>query len=145
MSGTSQQPPGVSNISEGASLALVNHQLGTMRQDMRDMKEAVQAMAEGITKMGLIERDLEHFKSGQERAFVAISKVEDHQEVADRRIAALEQLGPAIQAVPTLDTRVRSLENVSMNSTRTSSWVDKGVLGAFVLLAMYVGSKLGIV
>ena len=91
--------------------------LETLHGDVVEMKQALNKLSDAITKLALVEQQQNQIAQALERAFKAISKIED---------------------------RLSALETDSPKSKETSQWVDRFIFGAVMLVAGAIGSKLGI-
>ena len=96
---------------------ILAHKLETLHGDVVEMKQALNKLSEAITKLALVEQQQNQIAQALDRAFKTISKIET-------RVAALEQEAP--------------------KGKETSQWVDRLILGAVMLAAGAIGSKLGI-
>jgi hypothetical protein len=91
--------------------------LDMLHSDVVDMKTALGELSKAITKLALVEERQSQTAEALERAFKAIGKIED-------RLSALEQAAP--------------------KSKETSNWVDRFILAAVVIVAGFVGAKVGL-
>lgn len=96
---------------------VISLKLEVLHNDVVDMKKALSELSKAITKLALVEQQQNQTAEALERAFKAISKLDD-------RIAALELVAPKGQ--------------------ETSVWVDRFVLGAIILVFSIIGGKIGI-
>lgn len=100
-------------MSESNVLAV---KLDMLHDDVIEMKTALNELSKAITKLALVEERQTKTAEALERAFKAISKIED-------RISALEQAAP--------------------KTKETSTWVDRFILGIVVMVMGFAGTKLG--
>lgn len=100
-------------MSESNVLAV---KLDMLHDDVIEMKTALNELSKAITKLALVEERQAKTAEALERAFKAISKIED-------RISALEQAAP--------------------KTKETSAWVDRFILGIVVMVMGFTGTKLG--
>lgn len=97
-------------------VGLLSHRLGTLHDDVTEMKVAMKDLATAITKLALIEERQANAAAAQERAFKVLERLET-------RVGALELLVPA--------------------NKRISIWVDRAAWGSAGLLVMFVLKKSG--
>lgn len=90
--------------------------LEALHSDVSDIKSSLDKVSEAITKLALVEQQQNQIASSLERAFKAISKVED-------RLVALEQATPTV--------------------TETAKWVDRGLVALAGAGAVLVGKSFG--
>jgi len=102
---------------EGPVAELLNMRLGTLHDDVGEMKAAMKDLAAAITKLALIEERQSNAAAAMERAFLALEKVEN-------RLAVLEAHVPA--------------------NKRVSIWIDRATWAGMGLLAMLVVKKSGL-
>ena len=95
-------------------LNLLSVRLQSLHEDVGDIKGTLQNLTAAITKLALVEERLSVTMAAQERAFKAISNVEN-------RIAALES------KVPVTDN--------------TMKWVDRGITAIVAAAVMFVWEK----
>ena len=100
-------------MSESNVLAV---KLDMLHDDVIEMKIALNELSKAITKLALVEERQAKTAEALERAFKAISKIED-------RISALEQAAP--------------------KTKETSTWEDRFILGIVVMVMGFAGTKLG--
>ena len=91
--------------------------LDMLHADVVDMKTALGELSKAITKLALVEERQSRTAEALERAFKAISKIED-------RLSLLEQSAP--------------------KAKETSAWVDRFVLAAVVAVMGFFGTRLGL-
>lgn len=108
----------------GSVVAILDARLQSLHEDVSEIKTALSDLASAITKLALIEERQTQTSMAMERAFAAVSKIEEK-----------------IQAI---DDRLRAVEKSDVNQSRTSEYVDKAVWGAVGLLAMFAASRLGL-
>ena len=87
-----------------------------LHSDVVDMKTALNELSKAITKLALVEERQAQTANAMERAFKAISKIED-------RLTALELAAP--------------------KTKETNAWMDRFILAIVVTAAGFVGTKLG--
>ena len=110
---------------EQETLAILNTRLGSLHDDVGEMKTVLNRLTDAITKLALIEQQQAQTVSAIERAFKTIEKVEGRCERAETRLNAIEQQLP--------------------NVTRTSVWMDRAVWAAAAAACMYVAKAAGII
>ena len=98
------------------STEILTVKLEALHSDVSDIKSALDKVSEAITKLALVEQQQNQIASSLERAFKAISKVED-------RLVALEQATPTV--------------------TETAKWVDRGLVALAGAGAVLVGKSFG--
>jgi hypothetical protein len=86
---------------ENADVAILAERLSSLHSDVSEIKSVMRDLTAAITQLALVEERQANVAAAQERMFVALERLE-------ARITALERLEPA--------------------STKTSVWVDRGVL-----------------
>ena len=91
--------------------------LDMLHSDVVDMKTALNELSKAITKLALVEERQSQTAEALERAFKAISRIED-------RLSILERSAP--------------------KSKETSAWVDRFIFGAVMAVAGFIGTKLGL-
>ena len=91
--------------------------LEVLHQDVSEIKDALKSLSDAITKLALVEERQTETAKALERCFKGLEKLEE---------------------------RVAVLERASVNTSRTSHWVDKIVLGAVILAAMFIAKKVGL-
>ena len=92
-------------------------QLENLHRDVKGMEQVLQELTKAITKLAVMEERQSNAHQAIERAFGILSKIEE---------------------------RVAALERVVVNSTRTSTWVDRGVWAAAAAAAVYIAKKAGL-
>ena len=90
--------------------------LDMLHSDVVDMKTALNELSKAITKLALVEERQAQTANAMERAFKAISKIED-------RLTALELAAP--------------------KTKETNAWMDRFILAIVVTAAGFVGTQLG--
>ena len=88
-----------------------------LHSDVVDMKTALNELSKAITKLALVEERQAQTADAMERAFKAISKIEE-------RLSALELAAP--------------------KTKETNAWVDRFILALVITIAGFVGTKLGL-
>lgn len=91
--------------------------LETLHEDVTQIKDALTKLSDAIVKLALIEERQTVASAALERAFKALQRVEE---------------------------RVTDLELANINTSRTSSWVDKLVTAAIGIILILVLKKVGI-
>jgi len=92
--------------------------LDMLHTDVVDMKAALGELSKSINKLALVEERQTQTAQALERAFKAISKIED-------RVTVLEQDAP--------------------KTKETSAWVDRFILAVVVVVMGFVGTRLGLI
>ena len=87
-----------------------------LHSDVVDMKTALNELSKAITKLALVEERQAQTANAMERAFKAISKIED---------------------------RLSSLELTAPKTKETNAWMDRFILAIVVTAAGFVGTQLG--
>ncbi len=98
------------------STEILTVKLEALHSDVSDIKSALDKVSEAITKLALVEQQQNQIASSLERAFKAISKLED-------RLVSLEQATPTV--------------------TETAKWVDRGLVALAGAGAVLVGKSFG--
>ena len=96
---------------------VLEHKLETLHTDVRKIESVLQDLTAAITRLAVVEERQSTTAAALERAFKALSKVED-------RVAAIELQVPA--------------------NRKISVWIDRVTWAALGLLAMYVMKSLGV-
>jgi len=91
--------------------------LEVLHSDVVEVKTALNELSKAITKLALVEQQQNQTAQALERAFKAISKLDD-------RVFSLEQAAPKVK--------------------ETSAWVDRFILAAMILVFSILGAKIGI-
>jgi hypothetical protein len=107
-----------------SSMARVAARLESFESSFDDLKGDMRKMAEAVTKLAVMEERQVSANQAQERAFNAIKRVEDE--------------------VTFVRTKLSALELASVDSKRTSAWIDKAVLAIVLVVAMFVAAKVGL-
>jgi hypothetical protein len=105
-------------------MARVAARLESFESSFDDLKGDMRKMAEAVTKLAVMEERQVSANQAQERAFNAIKRVEDE--------------------VTFVRTKLSALELASVDSKRTSAWIDKAVLAIVLVVAMFVAAKVGL-
>ena len=100
-----------------ASDDILQVKLEILHTDVVEVKNALAELSKAITKLALVEQQQSQTAQALERAFKAISKIED-------RLASLEKSQP--------------------KTKETSDWVDRFIMGIIFIAAGFIGSKLGV-
>ena len=100
-----------------AEADVLSHKLETLHSDVRKIESVLQDLTAAITRLAVVEERQSTTAAALERAFKALSKVED-------RVATLELQVPA--------------------NRKLSVWVDRVTWAALGLLGMYVMKSLGL-
>lgn len=98
------------------SIALATR-LEVLHNDVGEIKDALKSLSEAITKLALVEERQTETTRALERCFKGLEKLEE---------------------------RVSKLERATVDASRTSQWVDKVVLAAVMLAAMFIARKVGL-
>ena len=96
---------------------VISVKLEVLHGDVVEMKKALSELSKAITKLALVEQQQNQTAEALERAFKAISKLDD-------RVGDLEQMAP--------------------KGKETSEWVDRFILAVMACAAGFVGMKLGV-
>jgi len=96
------------------NIDLLSARIHTLHEDVSEIKGTLQNLTTAITKLALVEERLANTTAAQERAFGAISKIEN-------RLSALEL------KVPVTDNAMK--------------WVDRGVTALVAAAAMFIWDK----
>lgn len=96
------------------NIDLLSARIHTLHEDVSEIKGTLQNLTTAITKLALVEERLANTTAAQERAFGAISKIEN-------RLSALEF------KVPVTDNAMK--------------WVDRGVTALVAAAAMFIWDK----
>lgn len=107
--------------SEAEMLAL---RLESLHSDVGEIKGAMRELTDAITKLALVEERQMHANAAIDRAFKAVSKIDERVERIEGRIVEIEK------ALPGLD--------------RNALWVERGVWAALGLLGMYIAKATGL-
>jgi len=91
--------------------------LDMLHTDVVDMKAALGELSKSINKLALVEERQTQTAQALERAFKAVSKLED-------RLTILEQAAP--------------------KTKETGVWVDRFILALVVVVMGFVGTRLGL-
>lgn len=91
--------------------------LEILHGDVVEVKTALNKLSDAVTKLALVEQQLNQTAGALERAFKAISKIED-------RLTMLEQAQP--------------------KNRETSQWMDRIMIAVVVFAAGIIGGKLGV-
>lgn len=91
--------------------------LEVLHNDVSEIKDALKTLSDAITKLALVEERQTETTKALERCFKGLEK---------------------------LEVRVAAVERVTVNASRTSQWVDKVVLGAVILVMLFVAKKVGL-
>jgi len=100
-----------------ASDDVLGVKLEVLHHDVVEVKKVLNELSKAITKLALVEQQQNQTAEALERAFKAISKLDD-------RTTALELAAPKVK--------------------ETSVWVDRFILGAIMLVFSLIGGKIGI-
>ena len=100
-----------------SEITVLATRIESLHGDVSEIKDALKALSEAITKLALVEERQSQTAQALERAFVAIEKIEN---------------------------RVDTLEQVAVNSRRVSDWVDRAVWAAAAATVVYVAKVLRI-
>ena len=115
--------------------------------DMSDMKHGIAKMADALTKLAIIDERQTQTILAQERAFMALERVEErlrtHELVCKDQDKEVRQL--IADSNERLSARVGELEKAEPMQEQTGKWVMAAVWGAAGLLALFVAKQLGLV
>ena len=100
-----------------ASEDVLKVKLEVLHSDVVEVKTALNELSKAITKLALVEQQQNQTAQALERAFKAISKIED-------RLSNLEQAQP--------------------KTKETSEWVDRIILAIVGCAAAFIGVKVGV-
>jgi hypothetical protein len=98
-------------------IQVIAARLDNLHDDVSGMRDVLRELATAVTKLAVIEERQTQSAQALERAFIALEKVEG-------RIAALEKAQPIQQ--------------------QSADWVGKAVWAAVVVVAVFVGKKVGL-
>jgi predicted phage tail protein len=111
-----------------------------LAQDMSEMKHGIAKMADALTKLAIVEERQTQTILAQERAFMALERVEErlrtHELVCKDQDKEVRQL--IADSNERLSARVGELEKAEPMQAQTSKWVTAGVWGALALLASFI-------
>jgi len=96
------------------NIDLLSARIHTLHEDVSEIKGTLQNLTTAITKLALVEERLANTTAAQERAFKAISRMEE-------RLCALER------KIPLTDN--------------TTKWVDRGITALVAAAAMFIWDK----
>jgi len=102
---------------EAGDIRVLATRLGDLHEDVTEIKGAMKTLSEAITKLALVEDRQANTAEALERAFKAIERVE-------LRLTKLELEGPA--------------------HNRAAALIDKALIGAVIIVALYVSKKVGL-
>jgi chromosome segregation ATPase len=88
-----------------------------LHSDMVEMKAVLNKMSEALTKLALVEQQLEQTSEALNRAFKLVSKIED---------------------------RVTALESGAAKTKETTIWLDRFLLGVASAIGSFAAYKLGL-
>ena len=118
-----------------------------LAQDMSEMKHGIAKMADALTKLAIVEERQTQTILAQERAFMALERVEErlrtHELVCKDQDKEVRQL--IADSNERLSARVGELEKAEPMQEQTGKWVMAAVWGAAGLLALFVAKQLGLV
>ena len=95
--------------------------LEALHTDVSEVKAALNKLSDAITKLALVEQQQGQIATSLERAFKAISKIED-------RVTSLEQ--QQAMAKP--------------QQTEMAKWVDRGLVAALTAGTVLIGKSIGL-
>ena len=111
-----------------------------LAQDMNEMKHGITKMADALTKLAIVEERQTQTILAQERAFMALERVEERQRTHE--LLCRDQDKEVRQLITDsnerLSARVGELEKAEPMQAQTSKWVTAGVWGALALLASFL-------
>jgi hypothetical protein len=91
--------------------------LDLLHGDVQDMKSVLKELTAAISRLAVVESDQGHIRAAQERAFNVLEKLEN---------------------------RMAAVEITAANASRTSGWVDKGVVAVIATVGAYLATRLGL-
>lgn len=97
---------------------ILAHRLGTLHDDVVEMKDSLRSLTAAITKLALIEERQAQASNALQRAFEAIERIEK---------------------------RLSEVERVGLDATRTSAWMDRALWAAAAAAVMFVAEKVGLI
>lgn len=100
-----------------SDMAVLSQRLETLHEDVGEVKSALKALSEAITKLALVEERQSQTSQALERAFIAIERIEN---------------------------RISKLERVSADHRRFNIWVDRAIWALAAAAAMFVAKKVGL-
>ena len=100
-------------------------EFSALREDIGELRAAMNKVADALIGLARLEEKHNNSARAIERAFIDINKVD-------------------IKA-DALDLRVKNMEIAQPSNNKTSEWVEKLLIGAACVLAMFVLKKMGIV
>jgi uncharacterized protein YoxC len=99
------------------STEILTVKLEALHTDVSEIKTALDKVSDAITKLALVEQQQNQIAASLERAFKAISKVED---------------------------RLTKLEQTHTTHTEMAKWVDRGLVGLAGAGAVLLGKTFGL-
>lgn len=100
-----------------SEIAVLTTKLETLHDDVGEIKDALRVLSDAITKLALVE---------------------------ERQVQTSQALERAFQAIERIDGRVDNLEQVAVNSKRTSDWIDRAVWAVAAAGAVYAAKAVGL-
>lgn len=100
-----------------SDMAVLSQRLETLHEDVGEVKTALKALSEAITKLALVEERQSQTSLALERAFIAIERIE---------------------------TRLAKLEQASVENRRFNIWLDRAIWSMAAAAAMFVAKKVGL-
>lgn len=100
-----------------SDMAVLSQRLETLHEDVGEVKTALKALSEAITKLALVEERQSQTSQALERAFIAIERIE---------------------------ARVAKLEGSSAENRRINIWVDRAIWALAAAAAMFMVKKVGL-
>ena len=98
-------------------MKLLSYRIGTLHDDVSEMKTSMRVLAEAVTKLALVEDRQEQAANAMERSF---------------------------RLMEGLETRVSTIEKSYPGLKKTEIWVDRAVWGIVVAVSVFVAKRLGL-
>ena len=113
----------------------VERRLESIQGDMSEMRTVLRELTTAVTKLAVIEERQNQTRDELGRAFREIDKCNSGHEVRHSAEVADYKL---------LQLRIAALELQSPATKQTNVWVTSAMVGAVVLVAMFVAAKVGL-
>jgi len=91
--------------------------LDLLHSDVQDMKTVLKELTAAISRLAVVESDMSHFSTAQERAFKVLERLEQ---------------------------RVTALEKHDVSNNQTNTWVTNAMWAAVAVAATFVARKVGL-
>lgn len=111
---------------------VINTRLNTLHDDVFDIKSVLRDLTVAVTKLAVLDERQGQASLAQERAFKALERIEV-------RLDIVERSAPA-----NCEARLVALEKAQPLQTQTSDWVGKVVVGAVVVVIIFVLKNVGL-